>query len=212
MFEKGLELYPHTVAILNSVGKDLTSKVTLEIDFNLLLASGALKKHSAADVAVAKIGDYADGKITYAEGVKRTSTLPAGIGLIGLNIENTHRFDEVTIGSETVLFGYPGSLGRPKQIDGSRPLLRRGMVAGKSEDRRLILDCPVYFANSGALVIESVQTTTSEWAFPAIGLITEMVPFVEELWSRQFNAQTGIRYENSGYSIVEPIDRVIELF
>jgi hypothetical protein len=38
-----------------------------------------------------------------------------------------------------------------------------------------------------------------------------MVPFVEELWSKQFKVQTGVRYENSGYSLVEPMDRVEEL-
>jgi hypothetical protein len=38
-----------------------------------------------------------------------------------------------------------------------------------------------------------------------------MVPFVEELWSKQFKAQTGVRYENSGYTIVEPMDRIFDL-
>jgi len=33
-----------------------------------------------------------------------------------------------------------------------------------------------------------------------------MIPFVEKLWSKQFSVQTGIRYENSGYSIVEPME------
>jgi hypothetical protein len=38
-----------------------------------------------------------------------------------------------------------------------------------------------------------------------------MVPFIEELWSKQFNVLVGMRHENSGYSIVEPMDRILEL-
>jgi hypothetical protein len=51
-----------------------------------------------------------------------------------------------------------------------------------------------------------------ETRFRGIGLAVEMIPFVEELWSKQFKAQTGVRYENSGYSLIEPMDRVEELF
>jgi hypothetical protein len=47
--------------------------------------------------------------------------------------------------------------------------------------------------------------------YHGIGIATEMIPFVEELWSKQFNKQVGVRYENSGYAIVEPMDRILEL-
>jgi hypothetical protein len=89
-------------------------------------------------------------------------------------------------------------------------LLRKGIIAGKTEDGRLIVDCPVYFGNSGGLVIE-VYREAGLNHFRGIGIAVEMIPFVEELWSKQFNAKTGIRYENSGYTFVEPMDRILEL-
>jgi hypothetical protein len=134
------------------------------------------------------------------------------VGILGLAQDNMRLIADVGISNEVIMFGYPGSLGRDAQIDRSRPLLRRGMVAGKTEDARIVIDCPVYFGNSGALVVEIEQTTLGQMHFRGIGLAVEMIPFVEELWSKQFNAQTGIRYENSGYALVEPMDRVRELF
>jgi len=85
--------------------------------------------------------------------------------------------------------------------------LRRGIVAGKTEDHRIVIDCPVYFGNSGALIVEIEHPRIY-----SIGIAVEMVPFVEELWSKQFNALTSVRYENSGYALVEPIGRAEELF
>lgn len=95
------------------------------------------------------------------------------------------------------------------------PLLRSGIIVGRTEQGRVIIDCPVYFGNSGGLVIEVVQQvsrtqnlgpTISHARYLGIGIAVEMIPFVEKLWSKQFSVQTGIRYENSGYSIVEPME------
>jgi hypothetical protein len=69
----------------------------------------------------------------------------------------------------------------------------------------------VYFGNSGGLVVEVTETGPSARQFPAIGIAVQMIPFIEELWSAQFKTQAGLRYENSGYSLVEPMDRVNEL-
>jgi hypothetical protein len=64
--------------------------------------------------------------------------------------------------------------------------------------------------SSGALInitMAPVQTR----CFRGIGLVSQIVPFVEELHSVQYKRTVGLRYENSGYSIVEPMDRGQEL-
>jgi hypothetical protein len=129
---------------------------------------------------------------------------------MGLAPEAVRKSEDVTLSNDVFLFGYPTSLGRSDQLDKSTPLLRTGIVAGKTKDGRFVIDCPVYFGNSGGLVIEVRRQNTQSY-YMGIGIAAEMIPFVEELWSKQFNAQTGIRYENSGYSIVEPMDRILEL-
>lgn len=131
--------------------------------------------------------------------------------LVGLTQENTTSFDKVGISNDVILFGYPTSLGNKLQLDPALPLLRRGMVAGKTEDRRIVIDCPVYFGNSGGLVVEVDQHRPGAYTFNGIGIAVEMIPFVEELWSKQFRIQSGVRHENSGYTIVEPFDRITEL-
>jgi hypothetical protein len=44
----------------------------------------------------------------------------------------------VEVSRQIILLGYPISLGTTGQLDVSRPLLRQGMVAGKTEDRRRV--------------------------------------------------------------------------
>jgi hypothetical protein len=63
----------------------------------------------------------------------------------------------------------------------------------------IILDCPAFFGNSGGLVIEVERTSLTETKYKAIGLITEFVLY-EKNW-----------FQNSGYSIVVPMDFVEEL-
>ena len=215
LFRRRLELF-QGLTTLTSLASDFSSKVVFELDCAKLLADGSLRKHDRADVAVCKLGTVAD-----AGGGKRTMTAhssvkvkvapPAGAEILGLPVSITRNFDDATISNDVYLFGYPTSLGHNAQLDKAMPLLRKGIIAGKTDDSRLIVDCPVYFGNSGGLVVESFMGALGATYFYGVGIAVEMIPFVEELWSRQFNTQTGVRYENSGYSIVEPMDRILEL-
>ncbi|MFG3597867.1 hypothetical protein [Bradyrhizobium sp. RDI18] len=58
LFKNNLELYPGIVH-LTSLASDFTSKAHFELDGAQLLASGTLKKHPTADVAVCKIANIA---------------------------------------------------------------------------------------------------------------------------------------------------------
>jgi hypothetical protein len=214
LFKDRLELYPGA-ATLTSLASDLVTRAVFDLDCGKLLADGALQKHPRADVLVCKLGtlagDSSGKRLTLLPGVTLKSALPHGTSVIGLPTEQTLKIAEVTISNDVFLFGYPTSLGRNAQIDQSTPLLRKGIVAGKTEDGRLVIDCPAYFGNSGGLVEEVMHLDPFTTHFNGIGIAVEMVPFVEELWSKQFKVQTGVRYENSGYTIVEPMDRIFDL-
>jgi hypothetical protein len=93
----------------------------------------------------------------------------------------------------------------------TRPLLRKGIVAGKDGTRKhIIIDCPVYKGNSGGLAVEAEQIGLVNRKFKPIGVVVEIVPFVEQYESRQYGyVNTSI--ENSGYAFVEPMDRIKDL-
>jgi hypothetical protein len=79
-------------------------------------------------------------------------------------------------------------------------LLRKGIIAGKNDVlKAIILDCPIFYGNSGGLVIEVETMSLGNINYKAIGLITNFIPY-NKIW-----------LQNSGYSIVVPMDFVEEL-
>jgi hypothetical protein len=109
-----------------------------------------------------------------------------------------------------MVFGYPSSLGLQNlaQIDYTRPLLRKGIVAGtNSAKRSLILDCPVYFGNSGGPVLE-IDRQAFSTNLKLIGVVIEYIPFDQHAGSQT----VGLQFlTNSGYSVAAPMDFVLEL-
>lgn len=215
LFRNGLELYGPE-AVLKFVGSDLITPLEMRLDLEKMKEDGNLRKHPKADVAVAKIGVVTKSEekrlVNLTSGAVLKTALPDGTTMLGLPSASFRKFVDVGVANETVMFGYPGKLGLPGEIDPDRPLLRAGIVAGKNSSNQIVVDCPVYFGNSGALVIEIDETDPLRKKFRGMGVVVKMVPFVEELWSKQYQTQTSVRYENSGYALVEPLDRIEELF
>lgn len=131
--------------------------------------------------------------------------------MTGVELEEAAKFENTEVSHNVFVLSYPTSLGKEAQIDRTRPLVRQGIVAGTTEDRRIVIDCPVYFGNSGGLVIQSSPDGEGGFDNRAIGVVTDMVPFIEDLFSLQFKAKVATRFENSGFALVEPLDRVIEV-
>lgn len=207
LFEKGIELFAGDLKC-TALSRDLSQRVVLNVKCDMALEAGVLRKHRSSDVAVIKLGAISDGNLKFGLGVKgEGENLPQ---VVGLSKDNTRTLEQVGISNDVFHLGYSASLGREAQLDPTYPLLRRGIVAGKTPNKQIVIDCPTYFGNSGGLVLEA-EFINFGWSVRGIGLAIEMVPFVEELWSKQFKVQTGVRFENSGYSIVEPMDRVFEL-
>jgi hypothetical protein len=171
------------------------------INLTSLFKDGQVKYHPSQDVAFVKIGipQIIEGqKVTnFIKGVTKTQ----GQGSIGVGPGSVKFFKDVIVGNEVFIFGYPTSITEINPwMDTKMPLLRKGIVAGKNEAlNAIILDCPAFFGNSGGLVIEVERMSLTGIKYMAIGLITQFVPF-DKGW-----------FQNSGYSVVVPMDFVENL-
>lgn len=193
---------------LHSYSKDIADEIpnTISIDAGKL-ATGSIVAHPTQDVIVINLfaADKADsGRIRPRPGV--TVRQSARTGLLGVAIENTKTFGEVLVGNDVYLFGYPTSLALQSspEVEVNRPLLRRGIIAGKNpRTKSLILDCPVYFGNSGGPVVE-VDDYGLKRHYAVIGVASKYVPYSD-------GSRTFAILANSGYSVAVPMDFVFEL-
>lgn len=170
--------------------------------------------HSSADVAIARItepcGTDEGQRNRLLPEITKISATRAGI--VGIGMNTVKQYDEILVGNEVIVFGYPTSLGlkHMPQFDYERPLLRSGLVAGLNRQQQtMVLDCPVYPGNSGGPVIE-IEVGRLECRYRLIGVLTQFVP-VEESWLNMTFSYSNITLTNSGYSIAVPMDYVLEL-
>lgn len=190
------------------------------VDLAALSQAGEIKGHPTADVAVVRIGDLVKsapddkGAVTqlvrFLPGVTFRTAAPSG--LLGVGTDTIKKYEEVLVANEVLLFGYPTSLGiqGSPQLDPVRPLLRRGIVAGLNPNgKSIIIDCPSYPGNSGGPVVEADRSTFSA-NFNVIGVVSQFVPFEEKSISFPITYQ-NVNISNSGYTIVTPMDFVLEL-
>jgi len=201
-------------ATLLSYARDSKDKTrnTFRLDLPAFQTSGELKTDIDHDVAVIRIGKSSEqDSLKIIEGVVIIEK--AITGLLGVGWENAIRFEQVLVGNDIFIFGYPSSIGLKDapQIDYERPLLRKGIVAGLNEKTKaIILDCPAYGGNSGGPVLQVEETRLGRTEFRLIGIVMQFVPY-EEKWiniSQRYGYSTT---SNSGYSVVEPVDRILDL-
>jgi hypothetical protein len=110
--------------------------------------------------------------------------------LLGVPTAAVKTHEQVSVGNDAILYGYPGSSGIPNnpQLDPSRPLLRRGLVAGRDPQNRSIIVDGGDRGNDGCPVFE---IDPEGWGYSLIGVVIDQL--------------------DSGYSIVKPMDFVLEL-
>lgn len=183
-----------------------------ELNLSELISDNNLKCHSSQDVVVIKFGSRKEGKIIFSKGI--TLLQEAEGSIITYELSGSRKFDDVEISNDVFVLGYPSSLSSPdmKQINYDLPLVRKGIIAGKNfENRTLILDCPVYGGNSGGLALEINLDTSNNINIHLIGVIVQFVPFVEQWQNTKFPSLFNTSYQNSGYSIVLPVDFIVGL-
>ena len=196
LFDPNTQKLRENQAELLSYSKDPSDQKNnlIALDFEALQAENALKTHTVQDVVVVKIGDIKEVEPPSEDPCepKHQAIEPlmgvifeknAKLGIVGVSIENVKTFDQVLIGNDVLVFGYPTSLGlqAQPQLDLHRPLLRKGIVAGQNLQRKsIVLDCPVYQGNSGGPVIQVESKNLLEKHFSVIGVVGEFVPFVDQ--------------------------------
>lgn len=199
---------------ITSYSRDISclEPIIAEIDF-AVLANTNVRFSKDNDVAIIKIAALispkgAVKKETNFEQGYIFNNIPAGDHvLVAVPNEYFKKFEDVLISNDVIIFGYPVSLGTGLEIEKERPLLRKGIIAGKNyKNRTIILDCPVYQGNSGGLAIEIARDGKTK----AIGIISQFIPFFEITQSLHFK-YINKNIENSGYSVVVPIDVVSTL-
>ena len=203
-------------ARLLSYSKDLRETKTnlFDLDLNTLRDAGNLKSHPTGDVVAIKIAHNGkpneQGLVESSpeRGVSVVQVAPTGI--VGVARAGLKLFNEVVIGNDVVVYGYPTSVGLKMlpQLDHFRPLLRKGIVAGENPAlKTIVIDCPSYPGNSGGPVIE-IENGFVERKFRVIGVVIQFVPFDNSVWSAGGGSATLL---NSGYSVVAPMDLVLDL-
>jgi hypothetical protein len=198
-----------TVELLSySADRPDSKRNIISLSIATLKQSGAIKPHATRDVLVIKMGaiaalDNGTQQINFVPGIIRLES--GGAGILAARLEAIRKFDQVLVGNDAVLYGYPASLGLPntRQFDPLRPLLRRASIAGQDiEQRTLIIDGPVYRGNSGGPVFEINPENPVQ--FLLVGILTQFIPLTE-------STPDFTMLLNSGYSIAEPMDFVLEL-
>lgn len=200
-------------ATIQSYSKDHSDNTPniFELDLRALKIKGRIKHHETHDVSIIHIGSVDNKGLRLDKTISIVKASKSGI--TGANIRETiHYYKDVSIGNEIFVLGYPSALGIDKipQFDHSKPLLRKGIIAGKYEDlKTIILDCPIYKGNSGSPVIEVTRESLTKFKFNIVGVVSQFVPF-DPAWDNK-NFKQGSFYDNSGYSIATPIDMVVDL-
>jgi V8-like Glu-specific endopeptidase len=190
----------------------------MNLNLRELYDDGDIKYSESSDVVIVRVAKVVkSGKRTDMTSVipfdKIKSMQVPKSGVLHFPVEQTKKLNQVLIGNEVYLFGYPTSLGIKgfPQIESDKPLLRKGIIAGtNSKLKTIILDCPTYPGNSGGPVVEIEQIGVNEFQARLIGVVSEFVPY-EIKWSNSRYNYTNSEIQNSGYSVITPIDIVLEL-
>jgi hypothetical protein len=165
-----------------------------------------LKYDIKNDVAVIKFGISTGRAINYLPFVSKITNTNTYLNTFYIN--QVKRIAALGTMGEIYTVGYPKSLTLNTNFDYNRPLVRHGILAGIDlQKNRIIADCPVYQGNSGGVVFE-IDRFSGELLL--VGIVSQFVPF-EEHWKNESYGYDNINIYNSGYTVVAPIDVVIDL-
>jgi hypothetical protein len=197
--------YPHNVI--------QDEQCVISIDLKGTFNENLIKFDRSQDIAVVLIGrnHFANDSMMLTE-YTRFIQKNKGSYVHSIQTNMVRKYSEINIGADIYLFGYPGSIGlqQKPQFDYLRPLLRKGIIAGKFErNKTIIIDSPSYFGNSGGPVFEIIKDNTGEYV-AIFGLITEYIPYIEQ-WENKNNGAINVQTMNSGYSIVTPIEYALQI-
>lgn len=125
----------------------------------------------------------------------------------------------VTEGNLVYALGFP--MGKVDII--KAPVCRLGCISRvmdafikQKEYPTFLVDAQVFPGNSGGPIVSrpeqlSIAGTPSNSSANLIGILSEYIPYQETLYSRQTGRARMIQEENSGLTVVHPVDRIKEV-
>jgi hypothetical protein len=206
------------IATLNLPSRDINEDAitVIQADLAQLDANNNLHFHQNHDVCAFKIADLEPDKDNlryrkiYTAGITNISNSVSGPVMV--NINSTKNLNEILISNDVYLYGYPSSIGlfNSPQFDYNKPLLRKGIIANTyPQQKTIILDCPVYYGNSGGPVVQ-VTNLGNLIEHSVIGVVSQFIPFVDQ-WTSSKSGIVNTEMSNSGYSVIVAIDAVREI-
>ncbi len=182
-----------------------------------------LMKHPEKDICIIKIGNILSlppYKIQLMEDViaeKNNGDIRA------LSLESTLMLDEILIGEDIRIVGYPSYLDTKNTqgqtiYDFSYPLVQKGIISGLSNGLgNIIVSGAVYYGNSGGAVFSWKKMLYIEGSVVSlrtdlllIGIVVSFIPF-NYVKSSKPQTYYDIDVSNSGYSVVVPIKYVMDI-
>lgn len=217
IFDNTSSLKANNITLLSYVGNEPKQQMKYFVDLPAAKKANNIYIPTSKDIAIIKILNQ---RINQLSG-KTESFLTKGVTcdesylpvMAVDSSNNVLQYKEVKVSSEVFLLGYPISLGTDKEnkylIDFYKPLLRKGIVAGKNElNRTIIIDCPVYKGNSGGPVFEIDREDDGVDRTKLFGIVTDFIPLVEKLKSSLYDYE-NVNLTNSGYGVVVPLDDIL---
>ena len=125
----------------------------------------------------------------------------------------------VNEGSLVYALGFPMDLVDPIKV----PICRLGCISRVTDAFLLKKGAPIFLVdaqtfpgNSGGPIVSrpehiSIDGTPSNTSANLIGILSAYIPYRETLYSRQTGRDRMIQEENSGLTIVHPVDRIKEV-
>lgn len=125
----------------------------------------------------------------------------------------------VNEGSLVYALGFPMDLVDPIKV----PICRLGCISRVTDAFLLKKGAPIFLVdaqtfpgNSGGPIVSrpehiSIDETPSNTSANLIGILSAYIPYRETLYSRQTGRDRMIQEENSGLTIVHPVDRIKEV-
>lgn len=125
----------------------------------------------------------------------------------------------VNEGSLVYSLGFPMNLVNSIKV----PICRLGCISRvtdafllKQETPTFLVDAQTFPGNSGGPIVSrpehmSIQGTPKNESANLIGILSAYIPYRETLYSRQTGRDRMVQEENSGLTIVHPVDRIKEV-
>ena len=182
----------------------------LSINFEKIFGNPEFVKYNEEnDLIAIKIAtiDREERKIYFSKNVVNYTA--KGFSPSWVNHDWIANLDDVLIGTDVWIIGYPETLNlaRLDQYNFDLPLLQKGIVSGKYEKRgTMVINAPVYPGNSGGPVFGHIERNEMK----LIGIAVEFIPLVEKI-SQSTYGGTNQEWTNSGYTVVESIDKIMDL-